>query len=77
MGLGSFPQACFGEFFDGLSHVSQFCDFEANDRSYIFFAILISRYVNSAKGTTTYLLLDNVLIDAVLSTSIILTGNIF
>lgn len=49
---------------------------EWKDTSDIFSAILVYRYMDSAKRTTTNFLFNDILIDSMLGAPIVLTGDI-
>lgn len=45
--------------------------------SYIFLAILITGKMHGTERTTTYLLLDDILVDGVLGSAVVLTISVF
>ena len=77
MGLRSLPQSGLGELFDSLRTIESASAVRMNtERSHIFLAILVSGQMNSAKGSTAYLLLDNVLIDTMFCNTVVFACDI-
>lgn len=76
--LGAFSQSCFRKLLDGLvAAISHGLHLELVLRSsYKFLTILISSEMDSAKRAPSYLIFDDVLIDTMLRSAIVLTVSI-